>query len=82
MTYRNSKGIFISEVEYLMQKQVDSYKSDINDHHTWDITDRANDIAIFTKAEYAENETTLVSACCTISALINKFPVSNYIKEA
>lgn len=28
MTHRNAKGMFISEGEYLMQKQVDSYKSD------------------------------------------------------
>jgi hypothetical protein len=27
MTHRNAKGIFISESEYLMQKQVDSYKA-------------------------------------------------------
>lgn len=30
MTHRNAKGIFISESEYLMQKQVDSYKADNN----------------------------------------------------
>lgn len=57
------------------------YKTVINDHHTWDITDRVDNIAIFTEEEYTKHEAVLLEACLTISNLVNKFNVRNYINK-